>query len=109
MCFGTLPVVGAKFQHQLELKELQMMQNMEVLLEISSKEEVQPEEVISTRKIKDMLAMWEKVSSFIEKKHPEKASSGRASHFLMTLDELISVKQKKISFDRFLRPASDSA
>ena len=56
-----------------ELKELQTMQHTEVLQEISSgEEEVEPEEVISSGEIKEMLAMWEKLSSFIEKKHPEK-------------------------------------
>ena len=56
-----------------------MMQHMEVLQEISNEKEVEPEEVISTSEMKEMLAMWEKVSSSIEKKHTEKISTGRAS------------------------------
>ena len=46
-----------------ELKELQTMQHTEVLQEISSgEEEVEPEEVISSGEIKEMLVMWEKLS-----------------------------------------------
>ena len=37
------------------------------------------EEVISTREIKEILGMWERVSQFVEKKHPEKVATGRAS------------------------------
>lgn len=59
-----------------DLKELQMMQHSEVL-QISS-EEAEPEKMTSTSEIKDMLAMWERLSCFIEKKLPEKVSTGRA-------------------------------
>ena len=37
------------------------------------------EEVIPTSEIKEILGMWEKVSQFVEKKHPEKVATGRAS------------------------------
>ncbi|XP_064120810.1 tigger transposable element-derived protein 1-like [Macrobrachium nipponense] len=64
-----------------ELKELQVMQHTKALQEISScsEGEEEPEEVIPTSQIKDMLAMWETLSSFIEQKHPEKVSTSRAS------------------------------
>ncbi|KAL0269178.1 UNVERIFIED_CONTAM: hypothetical protein PYX00_006990 [Menopon gallinae] len=97
-----------------ELKELHMMQHTEVLQEISC--EVEPEEVVSTREIKDMLAMWEKLSSFIEKKHTEKVSTGRASVLfsdtcLTRFRNILKSRQTQITLDRFLlkRPASDSA
>ncbi|XP_039590569.1 tigger transposable element-derived protein 1-like [Polypterus senegalus] len=62
-----------------ELLELQDMQRMEALQEISgSKEEVETEE-ISTSEIKEVLGMWEKVASFIEKKHPEKMATSRSA------------------------------
>ena len=32
-----------------------------------------------TSEIKEILARWKKLSTFIEKKHPENASTGRAS------------------------------
>ena len=93
-----------------------MMQHTEVLQEISCEEEVEPEQVISTREIKDILAMWEKLSSFIEKKHPEKVSTGRASAFfsdtcLTRFRNILKSRQNQITLDRFLlkRPASDSA
>lgn len=63
-----------------------MMQHTDVLQEISSEEEVEQEEVISTSEIKDMVAVWEKVSSFTEKKNPEKVSTGPASAFCNDTD-----------------------
>ena len=56
----------------------------------SSEEEVKPQEVISTREIKEVPGMWE-VSSFIEKKHQKRFQLVVLQHFLMTLVELISV------------------
>jgi len=63
-----------------QLKELQEMQHTEVLEEIggSAVEIEEEEEVISTKEIQEMLGMWEKISEFIEKKHPEKVATGRA-------------------------------
>ncbi|XP_064111400.1 tigger transposable element-derived protein 1-like [Macrobrachium nipponense] len=59
-----------------ELKELQMMQHTKVLEEINtSEEEEEPEEVISTGEIKDMLAMWEKLSNFIERNTQKKSGN----------------------------------
>ncbi|XP_015417010.1 PREDICTED: tigger transposable element-derived protein 1-like [Myotis davidii] len=57
-----------------ELKELQTQQHTEVLQEIDDMEE--EEEVISIGEIKEMLGMWEKLSDFIQKKHPEKIAHG---------------------------------
>lgn len=51
-----------------KLKKPQILEHTEVVLEISSEEDVESEQVISTSEIKDMLAMWEKLSSLIEKK-----------------------------------------
>ncbi|XP_066240889.1 tigger transposable element-derived protein 1-like isoform X1 [Saccopteryx leptura] len=99
-----------------ELKELQMMQHTKLLQEISSEEEVELEEVISTSEIKDMLVMWEKLSNFIEKKHPEKVSTGRASALfndicLSHFRNILKGRQKQTSLDRFLfkSPACESA
>ncbi|XP_066231912.1 zinc finger MYM-type protein 1 isoform X2 [Saccopteryx leptura] len=99
-----------------ELKELQMMQHTELLPEISSEEEVESEEVISTSEIKDMMAMWEKLSSFIKKKHPEKVSTVRASALfndtcLSHFRNIFKGRQKQTSLDGFLfeSPASESA
>ena len=98
-----------------ELKELQMMQHTEVLQEISSKEEVEPEEVIPSSEIKEVLGMWEKLSSFIERKHPKKVSTGRASALfndpcLTHFRNILKVRQKQSSLDRFLfkRPLGES-
>ncbi|XP_064100870.1 tigger transposable element-derived protein 1-like [Macrobrachium nipponense] len=94
-----------------ELKELQMMQHTKVLEEINTSEE----EVISTGEIKDMLAMWEKLSNFIEKKHPEKVATGRASALfndtcLSHFRSILKGRQKQSSLDTFLlkRAVSES-
>lgn len=83
------------------------MHHTELLQDISSVEEDEPEEVISTSEIKDMLAMWKKLSSFIEKKHPEKASTGRASALfndicLSHFRNILKGRKKQTSLDRFL-------
>ena len=60
-----------------ELQELQSLQHSGVLQEIGFEEEPEVEEVISTSEIKEILGMWERVSQFVEKKHPEKVATGR--------------------------------
>ncbi|GIX82806.1 tigger transposable element-derived protein 1 [Caerostris darwini] len=60
-----------------EIQELQSQQHTEVMQEIGFEES--EEEVISTGDIKEILGMWESVSQFVEKKHPEKVATGRAS------------------------------
>ena len=100
-----------------KLKKLQIMQHTGVLQEISSgKEEVEPEEVISSGGIKEMLAMWEKLSSFIENKHLEKVLIGQASALfndtcLTHFCNILKGRQMQTSLDRFLfkRPASENA
>ena len=91
-----------------ELKELQTMQHTEVLHEISSEEEVVPEEIIPSREIKDVLAKWQEVSDFVEKKHPEKVSTGRASALfndtcLMHFRNILKGRQKQTSLDKFFK------
>ncbi|XP_059540726.1 uncharacterized protein LOC132228401 [Myotis daubentonii] len=87
-----------------ELKELQTQQHTEVLQEINDMEE---EEVISVSEIKEMLGMWEKLSDFIQKKHPEKIATGRAMELfidtcLTHFRNILKGKMKQISLDRFL-------
>ncbi|UYV61358.1 hypothetical protein LAZ67_1004547 [Cordylochernes scorpioides] len=60
-----------------EIQELQSQQHTEVMQVIGFEES--EEEVISTSEIKEILGMWERVSQFVEKKHPEKVATGRAS------------------------------
>ena len=62
-----------------ELQELHSQQHSGVLQEIRFEEEPEVEEVISTSEIKEILGMWERVSQFVEKKHPEKVATGRGS------------------------------
>ncbi|XP_061622154.1 tigger transposable element-derived protein 1-like [Phyllopteryx taeniolatus] len=62
-----------------ELKALQTQQHAKVLQEIGTAEEPEVDEVISTSEIMEMLGMWERLSNFIERKHPEKVATGCAS------------------------------
>ncbi|XP_039624723.1 tigger transposable element-derived protein 1-like [Polypterus senegalus] len=92
-----------------ELKELQAQQHTEVLQEISDAEEA--EEVISTSEIKEMLGMWEKLSDFIQKKHPEKVSTGRATALfndtcMMHFRNILQGRMKHSSLDRFFSKTS---
>ncbi|GFT68132.1 tigger transposable element-derived protein 1 [Nephila pilipes] len=57
-----------------EIQELQSQQHTEVMQEIGFEES--EEEIISTSEIKEILGMWERVSQFVEKKHPEKVATG---------------------------------
>ncbi|GFT26584.1 tigger transposable element-derived protein 1 [Nephila pilipes] len=65
-----------------ELKELQKISHSGVMMELSSEEEVEPEEKLTSREISDILGKWQEVSDFVEKRHPEKLSTGRASALL---------------------------
>ncbi|GFS97340.1 tigger transposable element-derived protein 1 [Nephila pilipes] len=60
-----------------ELKELQKISHSGVMMELSSEEEVEPEEKLTSRAISDILGKWQEVSDFVEKRHPEKLSTGR--------------------------------
>ena len=64
------------------------------------------EEVISTSEIKEILGMWERVSQFVEKKHPEKVATGRASELfndtcLTHFRNILKGRKKQTSLDRF--------
>ena len=89
-----------------ELQELQSQQHTEVLQEISSEKEPEVEEVISTSEIKEILGIWERVSQFVEKKHPEKVATGRASDLfndtcLTHFRNILKGRKKQTSLDRF--------
>ncbi|XP_051783372.1 tigger transposable element-derived protein 1-like isoform X1 [Erpetoichthys calabaricus] len=93
-----------------ELKELETQQHKEVLQEIR-----EVEEVISTSEIKKMLGMWEKLSDFIQKKHPEKVATGRAMVLfndtcLTHFRNILKGRMKQTSLDRCLSktPADES-
>lgn len=69
-------------------------------------------EVISTRDIKEILGMWEKVVEFVDKNHPEKVATDRASelfnetcltHFRIILKE----RKKQTSLDSFFKRSAD--
>eukprot|EP00106_Octopus_bimaculoides_P013869 XP_014781311.1 PREDICTED: tigger transposable element-derived protein 1-like [Octopus bimaculoides] len=92
-----------------ELKELQKQQYT-VLQEIGD-----AEEVISISAIKEMLGMWEKLSDFSQKKHPEKVATGQAivllnDTFLTHFRNILKGKMKETSLDKFLSktPANES-
>ena len=89
-----------------ELQELQSQQHSRVLQEIGFEEEA-----ISTSEIKEILGMWERVSQFVKKKHPEKVATGRASELfddtcLTHFRSILKGRKKQTSLDSFfLNPA----
>ncbi|GIY25563.1 hypothetical protein CDAR_262811 [Caerostris darwini] len=96
-----------------EIQELQSQQHTEVMQEIGFEES--EEEVISTSEIKEILGMWESVSQFVEKKHPEKVATGRASDLfndtcLTHFRNILRGRKKQISLDMFFskRPTGES-
>ena len=95
-----------------ELQELQTMLQSEVVEEMSSEEEVEVEEV-SSREIKEILAKWQDVSDFVEKKHPDQLSTGRASALfndtcLTHFRNILKTRQKQTSLDRFFKRPVES-
>ncbi|GIY60997.1 tigger transposable element-derived protein 1 [Caerostris darwini] len=96
-----------------EMQELQSQQHTEVMQEIGFEES--EEEVISTSEIKEILAMWESASQFVEKKHPEKVATGRASDLfndtcLTHFRNILRGRKKQTSLDMFFskRPTGES-
>ncbi|GFS64725.1 hypothetical protein NPIL_427381 [Nephila pilipes] len=53
-----------------ELKELQKISHSVVMMELSSEEEVEPEEKLTSSEIGDILVKGQEVSDFMEKKTP---------------------------------------
>ncbi|GBL82599.1 hypothetical protein AVEN_263684-1 [Araneus ventricosus] len=69
--------------------------------------EPKSEDTISTSEIKEILGMWERVSQFVEKKHPEKVATGRASELyndtcLTHFRTILQGRKKQTSLDSFL-------
>ena len=94
-----------------ELRELQAEQ--QVMQDDSSGDEEEPQEPISTAEIRNVLEMWEQVSQFVEKKHPEKVSTGRAAVLyndtcLTHFRNIVKGRQKQASIQKYFRGESDA-
>ncbi|XP_068212019.1 uncharacterized protein [Palaemon carinicauda] len=86
-----------------ELKELRKISHSEVMMELSSEEDVEPEEELTSREI---LGKWQEVFDFVERRHPEKLSTGRASTLfndtcLTFFRNILKRRQKQTSLDRY--------
>ncbi|XP_015429411.1 PREDICTED: tigger transposable element-derived protein 1-like [Dufourea novaeangliae] len=91
-----------------ELHDLHSQQHTVVQRKMSFEEEPEMEEVISTRDIKEILGMWEKVVEFVDKNHPEKVATGRASELfnetcLTHFRNILKGRKKQTSLDRFFK------
>ncbi|XP_064109669.1 tigger transposable element-derived protein 1-like [Macrobrachium nipponense] len=98
-----------------ELKELQEQRHTEALTEATSEGEETEPEIISTKELKDILAMWERVAGFVEKNHPEKIATSRATELfndtcLRRFRNILKGRMKQTSLDMFLkkRPSAQS-
>ncbi|UYV64991.1 hypothetical protein LAZ67_3002682 [Cordylochernes scorpioides] len=88
----------------IAVRELQSQQHTEVMQVIGFEES--EEEVISTSEIKEILGMSERVSQFVEKKHPEKVATGHASDLfndtcLTNFRNILRGRKKQTSLDMF--------
>ncbi|GFT76687.1 tigger transposable element-derived protein 1 [Nephila pilipes] len=95
------------------LKELQKISHSGVMMELSSEKEVEPKEKLTSREISDILGKWQEVSDFVEKRHLEKLSTGRASALfddrcLTLFRNILKRRQKHTSLDRYLVKVSRS-
>ncbi|GBM30944.1 Tigger transposable element-derived protein 1 [Araneus ventricosus] len=97
-----------------ELQELQSQQHSGVLQEIGFEEEPEVEDTISTSEIQEILGMWQRVSQFVEKKHPEKVATGHASELfndtcLTHFRSILQGRKKQTSLDSFFfNPAKEA-
>ncbi|GFS34690.1 tigger transposable element-derived protein 1 [Nephila pilipes] len=96
-----------------KLKELPKISHSGVMMELSSEEEVEPEEKLTSCEISDIIGKWQEVSDFVEKRHPEKLSTGRASALfddrcLTFFSNILKRRQKQTSLDRYLEKVSRS-
>ncbi|GFS82554.1 tigger transposable element-derived protein 1 [Nephila pilipes] len=96
-----------------ELKELQKISHSGVMMELGSEEEVESEEKLTSHEISDILGKWQEVSDFVEKRHTEKLSTGRASALfddrcLTFLRNILKRRQKQTSLDHYLVKVSHS-
>ncbi|KAK4324021.1 hypothetical protein Pmani_005333 [Petrolisthes manimaculis] len=90
-----------------ELTELHMQQHTLVLQEIHSEEEETEPKEVNTSAIKEVLGMWEKITEFVAKEHPEKLSTGCALALfddtcLTHFRNILKRRQKQTSLDKFL-------
>ncbi|XP_064093866.1 tigger transposable element-derived protein 1-like [Macrobrachium nipponense] len=98
-----------------ELKELQEQRHTEALTEATSEGEETEPKIISTKELKDILAMGKRVAGFVEKNHPEKIATSRATELfndtcLRHFRNILKGKMKQTSLDMFLekRPSAQS-
>ncbi|GFU52471.1 hypothetical protein NPIL_64311 [Nephila pilipes] len=79
------------------------------MMELSSEEEVLPEEKLTSREISDILGKWQEVSDFVEKRHPEKLSTALFDDRCVTFfRNILKRRQKQTSLDRYLVKISHS-
>lgn len=91
-----------------ELVELLKEQISKVIQEIVTPlTEPEVVEVISMNEIKELLAVWEKFTDFVERKHPENVATGHVialvnNTCLMHFRNILKGRKKQISLDRFM-------
>ncbi|XP_064092987.1 tigger transposable element-derived protein 1-like isoform X3 [Macrobrachium nipponense] len=90
-----------------DLKELEALQHNVIQEEFSSSgEEEEEEDPMTTAEIKDVLAAFHKVQSFVEKRHPKKAYTGRMlvqfnDVCLSRFRNIVKSRQKQSSLDSY--------
>lgn len=92
-----------------ELLNLHNKQQQQVVEELSSvaEEEEREDATLSSNEIKEVFMMWEKVQSFVEKHHPNKAVSGRAGNLyndnaISHFRGILKRTQEQVSLDKLV-------
>ncbi|XP_026464559.1 tigger transposable element-derived protein 1-like [Ctenocephalides felis] len=89
-----------------ELDELHLQQ--QVKQENISEDEQEMENVMSTEDIKEILEMWNKIEKFVDKNHPEKVATARASELfnetcLTHFRNIMSERNTQCPLDSFIK------
>lgn len=82
------PEVSVVEETTEELHDLHSQQHTLVQRKISFEEELEMGEVISTRDIKKVLGMWEKVVEFVDKNYPEKVATKLTNSFRQSVKKI---------------------
>ena len=111
---GDVNELVVEHEEELTTEELQELHaEQQVIQDVSSGEEDEPQEVTSTAEIRNILEMWEQVSQFVEKKHPEKVRTGRAAVLyndtcLTHFKNILKGRQKQASIHKYFKGENDA-
>jgi len=96
------------------LKELHVIQQPEIDKQPGNEEEdSKPEEILETKAIKDMLAHWEAVKTFVGQNHPEQVHTSRAIDLfddicLTYFNTVLKGRRRQTTLDGYIKSSKQS-